>query len=117
MRLPWWGLLCVGVAAFAVSFLFDHFGKFALAVPSLTWVLVVAFAVALRWRLRHRAWFWITMVLLAALHLPLILFVPWTTKWIPAAVITSFAMVDLWAILWVLSVVGEFVERPQKTGR
>jgi len=53
MRLPWWGLLCVGVGAFSISFLFDHFGKFALVHPSLMSVLVVAFAIALRWKLRH----------------------------------------------------------------
>lgn len=57
------------------------------------------------------------MVLLAALHLPLILFVPWTTEWIPATVITPFAMADLYAMLWLLSVVGEFVERPKNSAR
>jgi hypothetical protein len=44
---------------------------------------MVAVAIALRWKLRQQVWFWITMTILAALHLPLILLVPWSTKWIP----------------------------------
>ena len=31
---------------------------------------------ALKWKLRRHAWFWGTMAILAALHVPLILFVP-----------------------------------------
>jgi hypothetical protein len=74
---------------------------------------MVAIAIALRWKLRWHLWFWITMTFLAALHLPLIVFVSWTTKWIPAFVIAPFGIADLYAMLWVLSVVGKFVERPK----
>ncbi len=49
------------------------------------------------------------MTILAALHLPLILLVPWTTKWIPAVVIAPFGIADLYVMLWVLSAVGKFV--------
>jgi membrane protein implicated in regulation of membrane protease activity len=60
-------------------------------------------------------WFWIAMTFLAALHLPLIVFVLWTTKWIPA-VITPVGIADLYAMLWILSVVGKFVGEPMAGG-
>ena len=50
------------------------------------------------------------MAFLATLHLPLILFVPWTTKWIPAVVIAPFGIADLYAMLWVLAVVGRYMK-------
>lgn len=53
------------------------------------------------------------MTFLAALHLALILFVPWTTKWIPAVVIGLFAIGDLYVMLWILSVVGKFMAGPK----
>ncbi len=52
------------------------------------------------------------MAFLSALHLPLILFIPWTTKWIPAFVIMPFGIADSYAMLWVLSVVGKFMGEP-----
>jgi hypothetical protein len=112
MRLPWWGVLCVMVGTALVALLFVYFRRFDLARPSIISAAMVAIAVALRWKLRRHVWFWVTMTFLAALHLPLILFIPWTTKWIPAVVIVPVGIADLYAMLWVLSVVGDFVQGP-----
>ena len=114
MRLPWWGVLCVMVGAFLLFFLFDHFGKLAIARPTLYSVAIIIITIALRWKLRGHVWFWITMAFLAALHAPLILFVPWTTRWIPALVVIPIGIADSYAMLWVVSVVGKFT-REQKT--
>lgn len=110
VRLPWWGVLCVMLGALLVYLLFIYFGRFDLARPSIISAGMVAIAIALRWKLRRHVWFWATMTFLAALHLPLILFVPWTTKWIPAIVIAPIGIGDLYVMLWVLSVVGKFVQ-------
>jgi hypothetical protein len=93
-------------------FLFDRFGKLALARPTLDSVAMVTIAIAMRWKLRGHVWFWITMTTLAALHVPLILFVPWTTKWVPAIVIIPIGLADLYVMLTIVSVVRKFVERP-----
>jgi hypothetical protein len=60
-------------------------------------------------------WFWITIASLAALHVPLILFIPWTTKWIPVLVIIPIGIADLYAMLWVVSVVGKYVGEQKTT--
>lgn len=113
MRLPWWGVLGVIFGTVLLAFLFDFFGRFDLARPSLMSAGMVAIAIALRWKLRRHTWFWVTMSILAALHLPLILFIPWTTKWIPAVVVAPFAMADLYVMLWVLFVVRRAIEAPK----
>ncbi|MGA8273433.1 MAG: hypothetical protein WB919_17855 [Candidatus Sulfotelmatobacter sp.] len=117
MRLPWWGVLCVIFGTIPLALLFVYFGRYDLARPSLISAAMVAIAIALRWKLRRHVWFWITMGFLAALHLPLILFVPWTTRWIPAVVIVPFGIADLYAMLWILSFVGKFMEGPKRAER
>lgn len=86
-------------------------GRFDLALPILNCVAVLGFFIAFKWRRRRHLWFWITMTIIAALHVPLILFVPWTTKWVPAFAIAAIDSIDLIVILAILSVVGKFVER------
>jgi hypothetical protein len=111
MRLPWWGVLCVIFGTVFLALLFVYFGRFDLARPSLITVAMLALAITMRWKLRRHVWFWETMICLALLHVPLILFVPWTTKWIPAVVIAPFGIADLYVMLWVVSLVGKFAER------
>lgn len=74
---------------------------------------VVAFAVAVKWNLRPRPWFWNTMAILAVLHVPLILFVPWGTQWVPAMMMAVVGSVDLILILTIISVAGKFMEGPE----
>jgi hypothetical protein len=110
MRLPWWGVLCVIFGTIPLLFLFDHFGRFDLVLPALNSVFVLGFTVAVKWKLRRHAWFWGTVAILAALHIPLILFVPWTTKWVPALLIAAIDSADLIVMFAILSVVAKFME-------
>jgi hypothetical protein len=110
--LPWWGVLMWMTACVPIIWLFDHFRRFDLALPALVSIGMLGLAIAAKWKLRRRVWFWITMSVLAALHVPLILFVPWTTKWVPAIAIAAIGSADLIVMLAILSVVGKFVERP-----
>src|SRR5437879_4463920 len=111
IRLPWWGLLCLGTVSLPIYWLFDHFGRLNLALPILSSIVVLGFAIAVKWKMRRHVWFWITMTILAALHVPLILFVPWTTKWVPALAIAGIVSVDICVMLAILAVVGKFIEK------
>ncbi len=113
MRLPWWGVLCVILGALAVLIFFDHFGRLALARPTMISAAMVVIAIVMRWRLKRHVWFWITMIVFAALHVLLILFVPWTAKWVPALAIIPIGIADLYLMLWVLSIVGKSMEGPE----
>jgi hypothetical protein len=117
MRLPWWGVLCWMIGCALIVWLFDHLGRFDLARPALYSIGMFGIAVAIKWKLRRHLWFWITMTVIVALHVVLILFVPWTTKWVPAIVIIPIGIADLYAMLAILSVVGKFVERPKTSER
>lgn len=109
MRLPWWAVLCLLVFGMPLPWLFDHFGRLNLMLPMWNSVAVLGFMLALKWKLRRHAWFWITMTVIAVLHVPLILFVPWGTRWVPALAIAAIDSLDFCLILWILSVVGRFM--------
>ncbi len=115
MRIPWWGLLCIGIGSLPIYWLFDHSGRLDLALPTLNCILVLGFLVALKWKLRRCVWFWIIMTTIALLHVPLLLFVPWTTKWVPALAIAFIDSADFCVILSILSVVGKFMGEPTAT--
>lgn len=54
------------------------------------------------------------MILVAGLHVPLLLLVPWTTKWIPALAIGAIDSADLCLIVWALAVAEQFMGRVQE---
>lgn len=56
------------------------------------------------------------MTVIAALHVPLILFVPWITKWVPAIVIALFVAMDLYAMFVILAVSEKFMARRKAVG-
>ena len=117
LRLPWWGKVWGIVISTLCAWLFYHFGRLDLALPAMNTVAVLGVMVVLKWRLRRHAWFWITMTAIAALHIPLILFVPWGSGWVPALLIAAIDSVDFCLIIWVLSFIGKLVQEPTTAER
>jgi hypothetical protein len=76
IRLPWWGVLCLVASALLASWLFDQFGRLELVLPTLNSIVVLGVVVAVKRNLTRRPWFWGTMAIVAALHVPLIFFFP-----------------------------------------
>lgn len=111
IRLPWWGVLSWTAACAVILSALIEIGRFDLFMPTLVSVGMIGVAIAVKWRLRRRTWFWITMAFLAGLHVPLILFVPWTTKWVPAPAVAAVGSGDLIVMLAILDIVGRFVAR------
>ncbi|HEV2422869.1 MAG TPA: hypothetical protein VGS59_14250 [Candidatus Acidoferrales bacterium] len=117
VRLPGWVMLCAGFGCFSLAFLFARFGKLDLALPTFCSVGVLGFTIAVKWKLRRRVWFWVTMTVLGAVHVLLILSIPWTTNWVPGLLIAPILGVDFYAMLWILAVVGKLMQGPKTTER
>jgi len=117
LHIPWWGVVCAATGSFLCAWLFDKFGKLQLVLPMLNSVAVLGFVIALKRKLWPRAWFWGCMAAIAALHVPLILYVPWGTRWFPALAIAGIDSLDLLLILWILAAVGTLLGDPNSAGR
>ncbi len=113
IRVPWWGVLLWMAGCGLIDWLLILLGRFDLALPALNSIAVVGFTIALKRNIGQHVWFWITMVILALLHIPLVLFVPWTSKWVPAIAIAFIDSADLIGMLAILAVVGKLVGGPK----
>lgn len=116
LRLPRRGILSIIVGSLPIYWLFDHFGKLSMALPALNFVAVFAFLIALKWRFRRRIWFWALFIVLAAFHVELILFIPWTNSWVPALAIAVIDSADFCLIVWIFAAVGRLMEGPKASG-
>ena len=106
MWMPWWGVLCVMAGTAALYSLFDYIGRVELTIPVLASVAAFVLILVVKWRLRRYVWFWVTITLLAAIHVAMLWLVPWTKKWVPAATTTGVGIIDIFAMLGIISIVG-----------
>ncbi len=112
LRLPPWGISGGIIVCMPIAWLFDHFGKLNLALPTLFGVGMIAVAIAVKWKLRRRVWFWITMLVIVALHVALIVSVPWTDRRVPGLALVPFGIVDLFVMLAIISVAKQLIGGP-----
>lgn len=111
--LPWPAILCLFVLALLLRGLLKDFGVLRLYGPIWNGVLVFGFLFYLKWRLRWHVWFWITMTAVLALHVLLILFIPWTNNWVPAGVTAGVDSLDICLVFWILGIVEELAGGPK----
>lgn len=117
LRLPGWGIVFVFIGSFVCSTLFDHFGRLDLGLPVLNCIGVLGFIIALMRKLWLHPWFWVTMAFIAALHALLIIFVPWTSNWVPAMAVAGIDSLDFCLILWILAIAEKFMKKPKTAER
>ena len=97
--------VAMAIIVFPLIPLFDHLGRPELERPVPFALMTILVVIKVCRDVRGRWWFWVTIIAIAALHVPLILFVPWTTKWVPAIAILPICIADLLVILAIISLV------------
>jgi hypothetical protein len=110
-RLSWRGGLAVFVGTILVVLLSFYFGRLELAAPTAYSMATLVVAIAFKWKLRRHVWFWAVMFAIAALHVPLILYVPWTTDRISPVVAAPFMAADLTVIVAILTLLEKRFEK------
>ncbi|HKO13812.1 MAG TPA: hypothetical protein VJV22_17715 [Acidobacteriaceae bacterium] len=113
LRLPWWGVLLAIFAGTLGAWLFDRFGRLDLELPSLDCIIALGVVLIVKRKLWRHVWFWITMGIIAALHVALLLLIPWTTKWVPAVAIAAMVGLDITAVIAIVDFVGQFTGGPE----
>lgn len=116
VHLRWWLLLAMGCLAFIGAAVFDKFGELNMALPTFNSVFLFIFVVSLKWELRSRVWFWVTIGFLVTIHVLLIWYIPWTSRWIPALAVAVISSVDFCMILLIIAGVRSIIERQFLSG-
>lgn len=73
-------------------------------------VIVIMYAARAFWDLRKHAWFWVTLTVVIAIHVLLILLIPWTSKSYPGTLLLPVAAVDY----GIVYVIFKLIERVTK---
>lgn len=69
--------------------------------------------VRLRWELRTRIWFWVTVSIIALLHLALIWFIPWPNTNYRWPVVFPVGVVDYFVISYLIRSVARWMGQPE----
>ncbi len=104
----WRGTIIV-LCMLPVFALFTHFGGENLALPATTYLAMIALAIALHWKLRTSVWFWIVVALLLAVHVVLLVKVPWPHFTANRITLLPFGVADLLIILGIIKFVEKFI--------
>ena len=114
LRLSWRTQLLMIVIGTPTLFLYLVYGgRLERVWPFMITIGMLGIVIRFKWKLRRQTWFWVTMAVIAVLHVLWVLFVPWTTKWIPVFVYIGIATADFVLILWILLVVEKFMGGPK----
>ncbi|HEX6496467.1 MAG TPA: hypothetical protein VF018_13340 [Acidobacteriaceae bacterium] len=100
----------IGAILLPVVLLFIHLGKEDMG-RSLSVVLAATLlAIRIRWDLRRHFWFWGAIVLVFAVHIPLILFIQWPHGWIPAVAMLPIAVAECLVILGIFRLIEKITK-------
>lgn len=78
-----WSGTLIGVALWPVFFFFVYLGKPEIGFTTIIVLGLSILAVKLHWKLRKHAWFWATIVVILALHVPLLFVIRWPDTNVP----------------------------------
>jgi hypothetical protein len=95
--------LIIAACLAPVLVLFLYFGKVDLGLTVDIVLGMIMLAIKIRWNLRKHVWFWATIILILALHVPLFFIVRWPFGKIPTLAYTMpFGFADFLVILGAL---------------
>ena len=103
----------IGAMMLPVLIFFIHIGNPDMGLKVSISMGMILLAIALRWDLRKRFWFCGVIVLVSALHVPVVLMVPWPHIKVSRISLLPIALADLLIILGAIALVERFTKRAQ----
>ena len=76
-------------------------------------VIVLMYAARACWNLRKHTWFWVTFAIIIAVHVLLILLIPWTSKSYPGTLLLPVAAVDYGIVYGVIKLIEKMTKSSQ----
>jgi hypothetical protein len=104
--------IIIFVITLPVLFFFRHIGKNDMGLTVGICLGINLLVIRLYWkRLGKRAWFWCVIVLILALHLPLIFKVQWPHEWVPGIALLPMGLADLFIYVGVIWLIQKFITK------
>ena len=101
--------LIIGIVLIPVFFLFSHFGNTDEGLTAFVCFAVNLLVIRFYWNLRTHTWFWIVVVALLLLHIPLVLKIQWPHEWVPQIALLPIGLADLFIYVGAIKFVQKFI--------
>ena len=111
-----WVALAI-LISFPIALIFAYFGQTARGETAWFCTLMILVAVRLQWDLRHYLWFWIAVAVISAIHVPLIIFFPWTKKDYPGLILMPVGLLDCAVVYGFFKLVEKAMMKGKYTNR
>lgn len=111
VHLNWREILCGIALAILVCWLLDRVGRFDLSRPVIAIIGSVFIALKLRWHLRNRLWFWLTIIVYLALSGVLTSALTWSTEGPSRPIIGGFMGISVYFLFVVLHAFDRHFQR------
>ena len=105
-----WGL-AIAVIASPLILLFNYVGRPELARPACFALMMILVAVKVCWELHSRSWFWITIIAIATLHVPLVLLTAQRLFRTPFSIMFFFGIADFVLIVAIIGLIERLIGR------
>lgn len=115
VTLPW--VVAAVFLTFPLFLVFKHFGRPGNGRAAWFCAMALFLAARFRWELSRKTWFWPSFVSISLIHLPLILFFPWTAGWVPSFLIFPLVLVDFVLVLILLHRMELFMAPTKAPGK
>jgi hypothetical protein len=99
----------IGAILLPVFLLFRHFGKTDMGLNAFICLGIALLVIKIYWKLRTRFWFWTVIVLILALHVPLVLRVQWPHVWVPGIALLPIGLADLFIYVGAVKFTERFI--------
>ncbi len=103
--------LVAGICTAPLFIVFAYFGEPERGFTAWACAGVILITIRLFWGLRSRVWFWVTITIIAFLHVPLILFVPWPFKQLSYVALLPVGFLDFALAYGIIRLVENVIER------
>jgi len=77
---------------------------------------IVLLVVRLRWDLKNRSWFWMTIAVAGVLQVPLVYYVPWSNTNLSFASLLPVGIVDFAIVYGCIKIVEKLMKRNAEAG-
>lgn len=105
-----WALLA-GICTSPVYILFVYLGDSGRGRAAWVSAGMIALAARLVWDLKRRAWFWVTIAIIAILHIPVILLIPWGRETLSYVALLPLGLLDLGINYGIIRLVENTIEK------
>ena len=68
-----------------------------------------------KWMLRKHVEFWVAIAMILLVESLMVVYIPWTSKWVPAIVLLPFGILNGFLIFWVIQLAEKMVHGKSAT--